>query len=187
MRPSPADRGVIKVDPGFDEEFPDGDVRSTAVFATLARTGTAVLIEVERCLRETLDIPMIASTTLAVIEGAEGPLTPSEISDRMLLPSATMTATLDLLERRGWIERRPNPGDRRSTLVSITEPGRATTDRMLPGLRTLERETMSGLTPRELDTMLRLLGKVLDRAAEIAAEPPIPLEGRRNRPPRSSA
>jgi len=98
-----------------------------------------------------------------------------------------MTATLDVLERRGWIERRPNPSDRRSVLVSITEAGRATTDQLLPGVRVVEREAMATLTPRERDQLLRLLAKVLDRAAEIAAETPIPLEGRRIRPSRTSS
>lgn len=186
MRPSPADRGVVRVDPGFAEEFPDGDARSTELYATLARTGNALLLELDRCMAATFDLPQSALTALAVIEGADGPLTPSEISDRVLVASATMTATLDVLERRGWIERRPNPSDRRSVLVSITEAGREATDRLLPGVRTVEREAMSLLSPQERDQLLLLLAKVLDRAAEIAAEPPIPLEGRRNRPPRST-
>ena len=55
----------------------------------------------------------------------------------MLVASATMTATLDLLERRGWIRRIPNPGDRRSVLIEITpveaEPAEAeTADRDRP-------------------------------------------------------
>ena len=187
MRPSPADRGVIRVDPGFDDEFPDGDARSTELYATLTRTGNALLLELERCMAATFDLPQAALTALAVIEGSDGPLTPSEISDRVLVASATMTATLDVLERRDWIERRPNPSDRRSVLVSITEAGRATTDQLLPGVRVVEREAMATLTPRERDQLLRLLAKVLDRAAEIAAETPIPLEGRRIRPSRTSS
>ena len=43
-----------------------------------------------------------------------------------------MTATLDLLERRGWIRRVPNPADRRSVLIEITPEGRATTDQCSP-------------------------------------------------------
>ena len=51
-----------------------------------------------------------------------------------------MTATLDLLERRGWIRRVPNPDDRRSVLIEITPDGRAITDQLLPGIRALERQ-----------------------------------------------
>jgi len=186
QRPSPAARGLVRVDPGYAEEFPDGDARSTEAYVSLARTGTALLQEVERCILLAFDIPQTAATALAVVEGAGEPLTPSEISDRVLVPSATMTATLDLLERRGWVVRRPNPADRRSVLVEVTEAGREVTDRLLPGIRILERSVMSALTDRELATMLRLLDKILARAAEVAADPPIPLDGRRNRPDRSS-
>ena len=54
-----------------------------------------------------------------------------------------MTATLYLLERRGWIRRTPNPVDRRSVLVKITPDGRAAADQLLPGIRAIERSVMS--------------------------------------------
>jgi DNA-binding MarR family transcriptional regulator len=178
---------VVRVGDGYAAEFPDGDAASTEAYATLARTGTSLLLELDRAILESFDIPHPAATALAVVEGAERPLTPSEISDRVLVPSATMTATLDLLERRGWVERRPNPDDRRSVLVSITPDGRALADRLLPGIRNVEREMMTGLTHRERTQLVALLAKVLARATEIAEQPAIPLEGRRNRPPRNDS
>lgn len=184
-RPSPAARGVVRVGPDFAAEFPDGDAAATEAHATLVRTGDALLRELDRRIQLTFDVPQPVATALAVIEGADGPLTPSEISARVIVPSATMTATLDTLERRGWIERRTNPDDRRSYLVSVTDEGRAMCDRMLAGVRVVERETMSGLSERELATLLKLLDKVLARAAEVAAEPAQPLGGRRNRPQRN--
>lgn len=184
-RPSPAALGVVRVDPGFTDEFPDGDTAATEAHATLVRTGDALLRELDRRISMTFGVPQPVATALAVIEGSDRPLTPSEISARMIVPSATMTATLDNLERRGWIERRPNPDDRRSTLVVVTEEGRAMTDRMLAGVRAVELDTLGVLTARELATLLRLLDKVLARAAEVAAQPAVPLDGRRNRPPRA--
>jgi DNA-binding MarR family transcriptional regulator len=100
----------------------------------------------------------------------------------MLVPSATMTATLDVLEDRGWVVRRPNPADRRSVLVEITAAGRATADQFLPGIRLVEREVMSGLSERENRQLVTLLGKVLAKATEVAESPPRTLEGRRQRP-----
>jgi DNA-binding MarR family transcriptional regulator len=174
----------VRVGPDFVEEFPDGDPRSTEAHATLVRTGEALLQELDRRIQLTFGVPQPVATALAVIEGADGPLTPSEIGSRVIVPSATMTATLDTLERRGWIERRGNPEDRRSTLVAVTEEGRRVVDRLLPGIRALENASMARLTPKELDTLLRLLGKVLDGAADVAAADPEPLAGRRNRPRR---
>lgn len=184
-RPSPASRGVVRVGADFAEEFPDGDARSTEAYATMARTGAALLQELERCVEAWFDIPQTAATVLAVIEGAETLLTPSQIIDRVLAPAASMTATLDLLERRGWIERRPNPDDRRSVLIAITPAGQDVVDSMLPGIRALELETLAVLTPRERDQLMRMMEKVLGRAAEISAKDPAPLSGRRNRPDRT--
>lgn len=174
----------MRVDPDFDVEYPEGDARSTEAYASLVRAGEAVLAELDRCITDTFDVRQPVMTALAVLDGAGAPLTPSEIADRVLVASATMTATLDTLERRGWIRRLPNPEDRRSTLVEITSDGRAVTDAALPGIRIVERSMMSALTPTERAQLVELLDKVLHRSAEIAAEPPTRLEGRRVRPDR---
>jgi DNA-binding MarR family transcriptional regulator len=174
----------VKVDPDFNAEYPDGDAASTEAYATLARTGAACLQELERLVAAHFDMPIAAATALAVLDGAAEPLTPSQISERVLVASATMTATLDLLERRDLVRRAPNPDDRRSTLVEITGEGRATADRLLPGIRAAERAALSLLTDAERLQLLDLLGKVLDRLATIAAQPPQPLTGTRIRPAR---
>ena len=125
-----------------------------------------------------------AATVLAVLDGATEALTPSQISERALVASATMTAILDLLERRDWVRRTPNPDDRRSTLVEITAAGRTTADWLLPSIRQIERSAMEGLSDDERVKFLDLLAKVLQRLASIAAEPPPPAAGKRIRPAR---
>ena len=183
-RPSPASFGVVRVEADFEDEYPGADRTCTEAYASLCRTGEALLGEVDRRVRMTFGIPQAAATALAVIDGAGVPLTPSQVSDRVLIASATMTATLDLLERRGWIRRVANPDDRRSTLIEITPDGKAATDQLLPGIRTLEKSILSALTPGEREHLLELLAKVLARAAEVAAGPPEPLHGQRVRPAR---
>ena len=183
-RPSPASLGVVTVDADFAAEYPDGDASCTEAYASVCCTGEALLGELDRCIAAAFGIPQAAATALAVIDGAGAALTPSQVSDRVLVASATMTATLDLLEYRGWIRRVPNPADRRSVLIEITPDGRATADQMLPGIRTIERSILSALTPGERAHLLDLLAKILTRTAEAAAEPPEPLHGQRNRPGR---
>ncbi len=175
---------MVKVDADFEDEYPGGDATCTEAYASVCRTGEALLGELDRRIAATFGIPQAAATALAVIDGAGAPLTPSQVSDRVLVASATMTATLDLLEYRGWIRRVPNPGDRRSVLIEITPGGRATADQLLPGIRTVERSVLSALTPGERAQLLDLLSKILARAAEVAAEPPEPLHGQRIRPAR---
>jgi len=183
-RPSPASLGVVRVDAGFEEEYPAADRTCTEAYASVCRAGEVLLGELDRRVRLTLGMPQAAATALAVIDGAAAPLTPSQVSGRVLIPSATVTATLDLLEYRGWIRRIPNPDDRRSTLIEITPDGKAVADQLLPGIRALEKDVLSALTADEREQLLGLLAKILRRAAEVAAAQPEPLNGRRVRPAR---
>lgn len=184
IRPAVAARAAVRVDSDFADEYPDGDARSTEAYASLVRAGQAVLAELDRCIAAALDVKHPTLTALAVLDGASEALTPSEIADRVLVASATMTATLDALERRGWVRRVPNPADRRSVLVEITSDGRAVADQALPGIRAVEKSMMSTLTGAERAELVDLLDKVLRRSAELVAEPAIPLDGRRARPGR---
>ena len=183
-RPGLATRGVVKVDADFTSEYPDGDPTSTEAYATLCRVGDVLLADLEQRIDATFGVKQVVATALAVIDGAGQALTPSEIGERVLLPSASITSTLDLLERRGWVRRVPNPDDRRSLLIEITPEGRTTADQLLPGIRTLERDVLSVLTMRERTQLLAMLAKVLARSAEIDRQPIEPLSGRRIRPPR---
>jgi DNA-binding MarR family transcriptional regulator len=183
-RPSPASFGLVRVDADFEDEYPGADRTCTEAYASLCRAGEALLGELDRRVRMTFGIPQAAATALAVIDGAGEPLTPSQVSDRVLVPSATMTATLDVLERRGWIRRVPNPDDRRSTLIEITPDGRAVADQLLPGIRTLERTVLSVLAPAERTQLLDMLAKILASAADVATGQPEPLVGQRIRPAR---
>lgn len=175
----------MKVDADFTEEYPDGDPLAAEVFATIVRAGSALYGEVDRTTLATFDVSQAVMNALAVIEGAERNLTPSEISQRTFSSSGTMTGTLDALEYNGWIRRIPNPDDRRSVFVEITDDGQAIADQFLPGVRRVERSTLADLTSNELKTLLELFAKVLRGAAAVAADEPIRLEGRRNRPNRS--
>jgi DNA-binding MarR family transcriptional regulator len=49
---------------------------------------------------------------------ANGVATPSELARHTGLTSGATTAMLDRLEKAGLIERRPNPADRRGTLIA---------------------------------------------------------------------
>ncbi|MFB6467438.1 MarR family winged helix-turn-helix transcriptional regulator [Cytobacillus sp. Hz8] len=46
-----------------------------------------------------------------------------ELSERADKDQATLTKILDLLEKHGYASRMPNPSDRRSYLITITEKG----------------------------------------------------------------
>ena len=53
-----------------------------------------------------------------------GPLTPSDLGQRLNLTSGSVTALLDRLEAAAFVTRTPNPDDRRSLLAALTPAGR---------------------------------------------------------------
>src|SRR5512143_1748469 len=65
----------------------------------------------------------------------KGLATPSDISRYTGLTSGATTAMLDRLERARLIERRPNPDDRRGTLIMLTVERTAELDRLFTPAR----------------------------------------------------
>src|SRR5207244_12771206 len=52
----------------------------------------------------------------------------SELSDRLRIAPRSATEVVDALEKRGLAGRRPDPGDRRATLVEVTDDGGSVLD-----------------------------------------------------------
>ena len=180
----PTPRHLVRVDPDFADEYPDANSASTEAFANLLVVGDLLGAHHERLIDAALSVSQPVAQALAILDGAGEPLTPSQISERQLVSSASMTAILDTLERRGWVRRTANPDDRRSLLIEITKDGRATADRFIPGLHAAEATLLSVLTERERKQLLGLLSKVLDQANALAIETPAALIGVRHRPKR---
>src|SRR5213082_3768206 len=64
-------------------------------------------------------------TDFAALEALlhKGPLTISEIQDKVLLASGSMTAAIDRLEKRGLVVRKSTSTDRRARIVQLTQEG----------------------------------------------------------------
>ncbi len=54
----------------------------------------------------------------------KGPLTITQIQEKVLLASGSMTAAIDRLERQGWLVRTTKAEDRRARLLELTREGR---------------------------------------------------------------
>ena len=60
--------------------------------------------------------------------GPKGGLTPTQLLGSVMLSSGGMTSRLDTLERSDWIERHPDPNDRRGVIIELTPKGRKLID-----------------------------------------------------------
>lgn len=69
-------------------------------------------------------------------------------------------ATLDELQQRGHIERRPDPDDRRVRLLEITAAGRAIKDAVQSDIQRSEGERLAELSAEERAVFLRVLTRL---------------------------
>ena len=60
----------------------------------------------------------------AVALGPEESITMSEMAERLHVTRGAVTQMADRLERKGYVARAKDPGDKRQTMVSLTEKGR---------------------------------------------------------------
>ena len=87
-------------------------------------------------------------------------LRPTDLTDALMLTSSGTTKRLDRLEAAGLIAREPDPADRRGTLISLTEAGRARIDAVTDAHLANEARLLSALSPEERDQLAALLRKL---------------------------
>jgi MarR family transcriptional regulator, organic hydroperoxide resistance regulator len=83
-----------------------------------------------------------------------GPRRQAELAAAFDTDSASMTRTVQRLERAGFVRRRPDPVDRRATLVESTPAGRALRDRVERLWTELESNTVKGMSESEQQQLL---------------------------------
>lgn len=76
---------------------------------------------------------------MMALSGPE-PLPMGRVAAFLAMDRTTLTAALKPLERRGLVEVRPHPTDRRSRVMTLTRPGRALLARAVPIWRETHRE-----------------------------------------------
>ena len=81
----------------------------------------------------------------------------TEIARRAGLTKPTVLAAVDDLERLGYAERVPDPGDRRAKLVRLTENGAAAAAEAGRIIAGIEAEWAAHLGPRRSQTLRRAL------------------------------
>jgi DNA-binding MarR family transcriptional regulator len=96
-----------------------------------------------------LDISITQMKTLHVLAEGGSEVSVKELSDRLGLSLPGASRIVDALMRRGWLERREDPDDRRMKRIGITAEGRKALDRIetarLAGLE----DYAASLTPEQ--------------------------------------
>src|SRR5436853_7776609 len=98
------------------------DIDAPGLWVVLARCHRAL----GRIAEHSIEKTGLCLTDFAALEALlhKGPLTISEIQDKVRLASGSMTAAVDRLEKLGLVERKASPSDRRARVVHLTAEGK---------------------------------------------------------------
>lgn len=84
-------------------------------------------------------------------------VTPVKIANAMQVTKATMTHTLNVLYKQGLVDIQPNPRDRRSKLVLLTETGKAFHQRAITSISTVLKAIGDEFSVSDFSSSLPLL------------------------------
>jgi DNA-binding MarR family transcriptional regulator len=136
-----------------------------------AEMGAALRLVVGRIVRKVRqaksavgDLTLSEASVLARLE-RDGPDSPGSLAGLEGVRPQAMAATLAALEERGLVSRRPDPGDGRRAVMTVTDAGRAViADRRSVSVRRLA-AAIEAFTPDERQRLAEAL-PLLDRLAE---------------------
>jgi DNA-binding MarR family transcriptional regulator len=95
-----------------------------------------------------------------------GPLSQKAVGEALLIDRTTMVQLADKLESLGFVERRPDPVDRRVSLLHLTTDGETTYRRARSLVREAEAQLLDCLSAEDRRKLQRLLVRVLEQELE---------------------
>lgn len=141
---------------------PRRDMEPYQVTARISRIGQHIARRQEEAFgRSGLNRGEVGVLGALRLAGPKQELSPTRLFKGLMLSSAGMTSRLDRLEKRGYVKRRPDPGDRRGILVQLTDAGRRALDDAVSANTGRERLMLAHLTRQEQRTLAALLKKLL--------------------------
>ncbi|MGI5326807.1 MarR family winged helix-turn-helix transcriptional regulator [Actinomadura nitritigenes] len=151
--------------------FPDMDASAMQIAELVKRVAAQLESAIEPLYD---DAPLTAPEVdlLIPLRHMEQPVIARRIAEHRHMSRAGISKALAKLEKRGFIERTPSPADRRASLISVTEAGKAAVDALFPRQVAIESRLVAALgADRErVVEALALLAGAFERAAN--PEPP---------------
>jgi DNA-binding MarR family transcriptional regulator len=133
--------------------------------AGMLRVSIGLLLRRMRQTRTDGELTLPESSALTRLDRG-GPATASALAKLEQISPQSMGATLGALEAKGLIERRPDPGDGRRAVLSVTEAGlRLIRDKRNARTEQLAKALSAGFTPAEIQ-LLAAASPLLERLAE---------------------
>ena len=110
-------------------------------------------------------VPVSRTETSVLSTLAQQPSRITDLAAREHVTQPGITLLVNRLEQRGWVERRPDPADRRVVMVALTAEGRDAVGLLRAEYRALLHEEMATLPDEDVCTLARAI-EILDGLIE---------------------
>jgi DNA-binding MarR family transcriptional regulator len=115
-----------------------------------------------------LSLTLHQCKALAVLANCEG-INQRRLSETSDIVSTNLVRILDRLEAGGWVERNPDPHDRRAHLLTTTENAQPAVQQIWRAVSKTNAEALKDLVLRDLPMLTELLARI--HANLVALEP----------------
>lgn len=147
----------------WQRERPDLDPAPMRLFGALAQAHLLTTPYINRVIarhglvRGTFDV-------LSALRRAGPPfsLTPKQLAESLMLSGAGMTSRLDRLEQLHLIARLPEPTDRRSLKIQLTQKGVKLIDEVIPQIVAAQWQLVASLGDSETTSLINLLRRLIE-------------------------
>jgi DNA-binding MarR family transcriptional regulator len=138
------------------------------VESTLMSTARTIRLAYERRLAP-LELNLSQASLLAFVHET-APLTQAQLADALGLGRPATGSVIDSLERRGLVERQPDPKDRRAWRVAVTSAGERLVGPIGEVDETLRRELRAGIPRAERQRLAQVLLRLQANLSDVLAE-----------------
>jgi len=97
-------------------------------------------------------------------------LTQKTLAETAQIEQPSMAQLLARMERDRLVERLPNPADKRSSLLKLTKLAEEKVPEIMKTLQRGGQQMLAGFTPEERDSLIHLLGRVVENLETAVAE-----------------
>ena len=123
----------------------------------LLRSSRAIENELRERLRRQFDVTLPRFDVLSALHRRQDGMLMSELSRYLMVSNGNVTGIIDRLEADGHVVRSRRDGDRRTSIVRLTDKGRAQFEAMAAVHETWVDELLSDLVPDDVEKLSSVL------------------------------
>jgi DNA-binding MarR family transcriptional regulator len=113
------------------------------------------------------DLPRNGAFVLTNVDPSSG--LRGDLSSGLGVTKQAVSQVIDVLVNRGYLQRRPDPDDRRRVTLSLTGRGRQAMEAVVRGVEAVDRQLLEQVSPEQIDAMRSVLIRLTEiKRADLA-------------------